>query len=141
MYNIYHDFIIKATKAEIFEAISNPKDLNNWWTKKCSGKPELNAEYNLFFSEKDNWFGKVSICDLNSSFHIKMTKTDEDWRPTSFGFDLEEAKSGTLVKFSHTNWKECNPHFKHTSFCWAILLNGLKQYVEKGIILPFEKRG
>ncbi len=46
-FNIYHDLVIKASLQEVFNAISQPEDLNNWWTKKCSGTPELNAEYNL----------------------------------------------------------------------------------------------
>jgi hypothetical protein len=69
-----------------------------------------------------------------------MTKSDLDWDETTFGFDLEETNNGTLVKFSHMNWPNCNDHFRTASFCWAMLLNGLKNYIEKGIILPFEER-
>lgn len=48
------------------------------------------------------------------------------------------------VNFSHVNWAEANDHFKHSSFCWALLLNGLKNYLEdnyleNGIIIPFKK--
>jgi hypothetical protein len=69
-----------------------------------------------------------------------MTKSDPDWDATTFGFDLEEVDKGTLLKFSHQNWRELNHNFKHSSFCWAMLLNGLKNYIEKGIVIPFEKR-
>lgn len=69
-----------------------------------------------------------------------MTKSDKDWNPTTFGFDLESSDKGTMVNFSHINWPEQNHHFKHSSFCWAILLNGLKNYLEKGVIIPFEER-
>ena len=34
----------------------------------------------------------VSKTSLNESFHLKMTKSDDDWNPTTFGFDLEELK-------------------------------------------------
>jgi len=53
---------------------------------------------------------------------------------------LEEVDKGTLLKFSHENWQELNHNFKHSSFCWAMLLNDLKNYLENGIIIPFEKR-
>jgi len=69
-----------------------------------------------------------------------MTKSDQDWDPTSFGFDLEDIENGVLVKFWHKGWPECNHHFRRSSFCWAMLLNGLKNYVEKGIIKPFKER-
>ena len=139
-YNILHNLVIQGTIGKVFDAVSLPNHLNNWWTLKCTGKPELGAEYNLFFTSEFDWYGKVSKCVKNESFHISMTKSDLDWHKTTFGFDLETTKTGTLVKFSHMNWPHTNEHFRTASFCWAMLLNGLKNYIEKGIILPFEER-
>ncbi len=139
-YNIYHNLLIIASPKEVFDAVSQPKHLDNWWTLKSSGKPELNATYNLNFTDDYNWFCKVLKVENNESFYLKMTKSDDDWYSTSFGFDLEKKDGGTLVKFSHVNWQKDNDHFKHSSFCWAMLLNGLKNYLEKGIIIPFKER-
>ena len=139
-FNIYHDLVIKASLHEVFDAISQPKHLNNWWTKKCEGKPELNAEYNLYFTPEYNWFGTVITCQPNQAFHIKMIKSDADWNSTTFGFNLEQLNEGVQVRFFHIDWPECNHHFRRSSFCWALLLNGLKNYLEKGIIVPFEER-
>lgn len=69
-----------------------------------------------------------------------MTVSSKDWKSTTFGITLEDSKTGTLVKFSHLGWETCNSEFRNTSFCWAILLNGLKNYLEKGIIIPFDER-
>ncbi|NNC51017.1 MAG: SRPBCC domain-containing protein [Flaviramulus sp.] len=140
-FNIYHNLLIKVAPKKVFDAISLPEHLNNWWTLKSSGKPELNSEYNLNFTDQYNWFCKVSKIKENESFHLRMTDSDKDWNPTTFGFDLELKENGTYLKFSHENWPENNDHFKHSSFCWAILLNGLKNYLEKGVIIPFEDRG
>ena len=139
-FTIYHSLIINASTKQVFDAISLPKQLNNWWTLKCTGNPILNAEYNLNFTDTYNWYGKVSSCISDKSFHIYMTKSDHDWDATTFGLELEEVDKGTLLKFSHENWQELNHNFKHSSFCWAMLLNGLKNYLENGIIIPFEKR-
>ena len=139
-YNILHNLVIQSSKREVFDTVTLPKHLNNWWTLKCTRKPELGAEYHLFFSSEYDWYGKVSQCKKDESFHITMTKSDLDWDETTFGFDLETMNDGILVKFSHVNWSNCNNHFRTASFCWAMLLNGLKNYIEKGIILPFEQR-
>lgn len=139
-YNIYHNLQIKAPAKKVFDAVSQPVHLNNWWTLKSSGKPELHSEYNLNFTDTYNWFCKVSKIIPNKSFHLKMTDADKDWNPTTFGFDLESNENGTMLKFSHVNWQNADDHFKHSSFCWALLLNGLKNYLEKGIIIPFEER-
>ncbi|UII22116.1 SRPBCC family protein [Fulvivirga ligni] len=139
-HNIYHDLVISASISEVFEAITEPDHLNNWWPKSSSGVPEMGAEYNFHFSSEYNWFGKVAHYELGKSFFIKMTKADADWNPTTFGFELEEEKGGALVKFQHTGWPSCNEHFRRSSYCWAILLKGLKDYVEKGSIVPFQDR-
>lgn len=139
-YSIFHDFSIKADVEKVFKAISEPEHLINWWPLKCSGKPELNAVCNFNFTDEYDWYGTVQSITPGKSFHIKMTKSDDDWNPTSFGFELEKSDEKVLVHFSHTGWTECNAHFKTASFCWALLLYGLKNNVEKGIIIPFEER-
>lgn len=137
---IHHDLFIKTTTKTVFEAVTLPNHLNNWWTHSCFGKPKEGAEYNFYFAPEYDWLGKVIKIKPNHAFHIKMAKSDADWAPTSFGFDLEEVEDGVQLKFSHTGWPECNHNFRRSSYCWAILLNGLKNYVEKGIIVPFEDR-
>ena len=100
-YAIYHNFVIKAPAAKVFDAIVEPSHLVNWWPQKCTGKPELGATYNLYFTDEYNWFGEVVKCDSNKAFHVKMTQADEDWTPTAFGFDLEEIKNGIQLHFWH----------------------------------------
>ena len=140
MHHIYHDLFVKAASMPIYEAITTPKHLNNWWPLKSSGQPELGTEYSFYFTPEYDWYGEVIKSEPGKAFHIKMTRADEDWNPTSFGFDMEELEGGTQLKFWHKGWPECNHHFRRSSFCWAILLKGLKDYVEKGVIVPFEDR-
>ena len=138
--SIYHDLLINASERDVFDAISLPEHLNNWWTLKCSGKPEKGAEYNFYFAEEYDWYGVVANCEADQSFYIKIPKADADWDPTSFGFDLEEVEGGVQLRFWHKDWPACNHHFRRSSYCWAMLLNGLKNYVEKGLIIPFAER-
>lgn len=139
-YSIYHELVINAPINKIYEAITEPRHLVNWWPLRCEGKPNEGEIYNFFFTSEYDWYGKVIKSEKEKSFQIKMTKSDADWDSTSFGFDLEQNKTNVLVNFWHIGWPECNAHFKRSSFCWAILLNGLKNYLEKGIIVPFEER-
>jgi uncharacterized protein YndB with AHSA1/START domain len=140
MYSIYHDLVISASKEKVFEGFTSPIHLNNWWALKSSGNPVLDSEYNLNFTDEYNWFCKVSKVQANKHFYLIMTTSSEDWQNTTFGIELEELKNGTLLKFSHLGWRDCNAEFRNSSFCWAILLNGLKKYLEEGLIIPFSKR-
>ena len=138
--HIFHDLVIKATQKEVFDAVSLPEHLNNWWTLSCEGLRQKAAIYNFYFAPEYNWFGEVITCKPNSAFHIKMTKADADWNPTSFGFDIEEHESGVRLQFWHKNWPHCNAHFRHSSYCWAMLLSNLRNYLEKSVIVPFVER-
>lgn len=139
-YAIYHNLVINTSPEQVFKAVSEPEHLNNWWTLKSSGKAELDQEYNLNFTDAYNWYCKVSELKRNTSIHFKMTESDEDWAPTIFGFDLEKIEKGTYLRFSHRNWQQTNDHFKIASFCWAMLMNSLKNYLEKGVVIPFQER-
>lgn len=130
-FNIYHDLVIKASLQEVFNAISKPEQLNSWWTEKCTGKPELNAEYNLYFTPEYDWYGKVITCQPNQAFHIKMTKSDADWNSTTFGFNLEELNEGVQVRFFHIDWPECNHHFRHSSFLLGIITKRIEKLFRK----------
>lgn len=140
MADILFDITIQATREKVFESFCLPEHLDNWWTLKSSGSPELGNIYNLNFTDQYNWFGEVSDVVPNERFYLKMTQSDPDWDPTTFGIELEEKAQSTLLKFSHANWPTNNHHFRHSAFCWAQLLNGLKNYIEKGVVIPFENR-
>ena len=139
-FGIYHDLTIYASIEKVFEAVSEPKHLVNWWPLKCTGKPELGATYNFYFTPKYDWYGKVNGIIINQTFSVKMTKSDLDWDATIFGFDMTEENGSVYLRFTHLGWPECNAHYRIASFCWAMLLKGLKDYLEKGIVVPFEDR-
>ena len=140
MADIFFDILIHASPQKVFNSFCMPEHLDNWWTLKSSGRPEQDAAYNLNFTDTYNWFAKVDEVIPNERFYLKMTSSDPDWDPTTFGITLEAKGNDTLLKFSHKNWPENNHHYRHSAFCWAQLLNGLKNYVENGIVIPFEDR-
>ena len=140
MYDMLHDLEIKSNAEKVFDCITFPKHLNNWWTKEASGKAELNHEYRLYFTPEYDWRAQITSIKDSEYVNFLMTSSDEDWASTNFGFKLSPTKQGTLLSFYHKNWKNQNPHFRRTNYCWALLLKGLKDYCENGIIVAFEER-
>lgn len=140
MYDILHDLTIKAPASKIFAAISEPEHLNNWWTKKCKGQAKLSEEYRLYFTAEYDWYARVSICEPNRHFELQMTKSDEDWNPTRFGFVLEETSAGIRVSHYHKGWLSQNHHYRRSNYSWAQLLRLLKNYVETGEVVEYMHR-
>ncbi len=137
---IYHDLLIEAPIEKVFAAVTEAQELEKWWPKRCTGEPRLFTQYNFFFGEPYDWYGEVVDLIPNQRFVIRMTEADDDWKGTRFGFELREQDSKVRLSFHHTGWRECNEHFRYSSFCWAMLLNGLKNYTKKGKVVPFEER-
>jgi hypothetical protein len=140
MHTIYHQLKINAAACTIFKAISDPTHLVHWWPLTCTGSPIENGTYNYFFGEPYDWWALVSKCTINEVIEFKMTKADEEWMPTSFGYIITPQEDGCILKFYHSGWAAQSEHYCIASFCWAMLLNGLKQYIEQGVVIPFEKR-
>jgi len=141
MYNILHDFQINVSKHRVFEAVSLPNNLNNWWTLRCSGTLELDSVYNLYFSDEYNWYAEISLLKHDEQIEFKMTKATKEWLPTRFGFILTEiTPNQTYIQFYHADWQNADKEYRISNYCWGNLLRQLKKYLEKGTITPFKER-
>ncbi len=140
MPTIYHQFTVSARPPKVFEAFTSLKGLNNWWTLKCSGQQQLGADYNFYFGPEYDWHAEVINMVPDQEFTWLMKEAMDDWKSTEVGFKLIKIGDLTRVNFFHKGWKEESDHFAITNFCWGQLLAGLKNYVEKGVAIPFEKR-
>lgn len=139
-YEILHDLNIDCSPSMLYDAISIPGKLENWWPQTCTGKPELRAKYHFDFGPAYQWMGEVCEITPNSLFAIEMLDCDDDWMHTIFRFRISATDEGCRLTFEHEGWKSNESHFRHTSFCWALLLKGLKDYCENGTVIPFSQR-
>ncbi|MBB4805775.1 uncharacterized protein YndB with AHSA1/START domain [Chryseobacterium defluvii] len=139
-FSILHDLEVDATLENVFQMVSVPEFLNEWWTHFSSGNPGPDSEYTFEFSEEYIWKGKVSKFDPPFEMEYVMAEAHADWVGTKVGFILKEAGNRTGISFYHTGWKDTNEHFRQTSFCWAMYLRILKKFVEEGLHIPYSER-
>lgn len=140
MADIFHQFPIKASGQEVFEAFSTPSGLDVRWTKQSAGKPVEGAEYKLWFGPPYDWRAVVSRCIPDREFEFMLTHADEDWQGTCVGFVLEEQYGLTQLRFHHTGWPKLNEHYCISNCCWAAYLRLLRRYLEHGEVVPYEDR-
>ena len=140
MADLFHHFPIKARAEDVFRAVSSPSGLDAWWAKRSFGSAELGTVFELGFGPGYGWKALVSRCVPNAEFELELVEADGDWTGTRIGFDLEERDGVTHMRFAHTGWSEANEHFRVSSFCWAMYLRLLKRFVERGEIVPYERR-
>lgn len=139
MPDIFHNFLIKVSPDRVFDAISTPRGLDAWWTKKSSGRPAEAEEYELWFDPQHDWRARVTKCVVPSEFELQILNADPDWNNTRVGFHLHGAQT-TSVCFRHTGWPLPNEHWRVSCYCWAMYLRILRRHLELGEAVPYENR-
>ena len=140
MADILQDFPIQALPGAVFYAVSQPALLDEWWTMRSTGKPEVGAVYELDFGPDYLWRAVVTKCMPGEAFELRLTDADADWTNTIVGFELVPDKFGTHVRFYHRDWPEANEHYRTSCHCWALYLRILRRYLEHGEQVPHDQR-
>jgi len=138
--DVFHDFPIKASLEKVFQSVSTPPGLDQWWTKTSRGEPAEGAEYELGFGPGYDWRGRVTRCVPNTDFELELVHADGDWIGSRVGVHLEERDGKTWVQFWHKGWPSVNEHYRISNCCWAMYLRVLRRYLEHGETVPYEDR-
>jgi uncharacterized protein YndB with AHSA1/START domain len=140
MPTIFHDLYIETSSDKVFEGISAPALLDEWWTNQCKGEVKTGSEYELYFTPEYIWKATVTNCIPGKEFELTVHDSDNDWDGTKVGFIVEPKANGTKLQFYHQDWKEANEHFRVSSYCWATYLRILKRFLENGERVAYDKR-
>jgi uncharacterized protein YndB with AHSA1/START domain len=141
MHDILHDFPVSAPIAQVFDAVSTPAGLDQWWTLESAGQPREGTIFELDFGPRYLWKAMVTHSDPPALFELKLEDSTPDWLGTHVRFELSDSGGKqTGVRFSHTGWAEVTEHYRISCFCWAMYLRLMKRAVEHGEFVPYEKR-
>jgi len=140
MADIVFEFPVSVPIERVFESVSSPAMLDQWWTKSAAGSPRLGEEYELAFGPGYDWRARVTQCEPPTSFELEMTKADADWMGTRLTIQLSKVAGGTNVAFSHSGWPNANQHYRASCYCWAMYLRVMKRFLESGEVVPYDER-
>jgi uncharacterized protein YndB with AHSA1/START domain len=140
MADILQDFPIKVPASRVFRAVSDPAELDQWWTVSSAGDPRLGADYRLIFGPEYDWKARVARCTPDKEFEFELTRADSEWLGTRVGFQLEDNGNVTQVRFHHLGWPTESEHYRISCHCWAMYLRILRRYLEHGETVPYERR-
>ena len=141
MADIHHSLIIETPANDVFDAVTTPNGLDNWYTLSSQGVPESGSLYHFNFGPDHQWKAIVTRCVESQEIAMKFVRADADWMGTEIYFKLEEEQGiRTHLTFSHKGWAAPTSHFQRSSYCWAMYLRILKRFLEKGEVVPFGDR-
>jgi len=128
----------KYTKEEMFNAISKPSGLEEWWATKAEG---INEEGETLFLTFDNLTTlKFKYDEIIPNDKLVLTCFDsfKSWDKTQLVFEIIEKDNQAFLTQTHQN---INPHdiesLTYFSSKWTVYLLSLKQYLETGAGTPY----
>ena len=139
MPSIKHYLIIKPPTEIVYTALSKTEGLCGWWTTAAKTDEHIGGIAEFIFGER--YYNKMKITNLlnNKKVEWKCLEGDKEWIGTTFLFDLEEKDGGTILRFSHNNWKEETDFFASCNYNWGYYMKSLKQLCETGKGTPFNE--
>lgn len=142
MNKILHQITIEESSDKVFEAIVNEQALKSWWTVDVEATPEVGSIALFGFFDRSTIF-KMKIEELKPGEFVKWSCVDgpDEWIGTELTFNFEASdEGGTIVQFSHHNWKETCGQYPVCNTTWGALMFHLKDHVENGTVNPFFKQ-
>ena len=135
--HIRHRIGIKAPIANVYRAISTVEGVASWWTREVTGDSEVGRLMHVRFlnthgAEVGSMKIQVASLELDRHVHWQFESGPAEWIGTDVTFDLKQEGEYTIVRFSHSNWREAVEFTDHCSMKWATFLLSLKQLVEDG---------
>lgn len=133
MAEILHELIIKTSPTKVYQALTDPKGLANWWTRHVQAEPRTNSIAQFTFDHGQTTL-RMKILRLlpNKMVVWHCVGGLSEWEDTQIYFELEPSKDSTRLLFSQRGWKRTTGTFPKCNFDWARYLLSLRAYLEKG---------
>lgn len=132
---IRHYVVIKNTPEKIFDAITTEEGLKGWWATQAIALPEVGF-VNLFTFGKYRHEFKVTTLVPGQKVEWGCLNSIDEWIGTTISFDLEQRGGNTILRFSHSGWREITDTFAKCNYDWAQFIKSLKLLCETGTGAP-----
>jgi len=136
--SIKHYLVIKSSAEVIYKALTEQNGLASWWTDDTTAKPVKGFTIDFIFGEA--YHNKMLITNLVADKIVawECTLGDPEWIGTKFKFSIEPREENTVLRFTHSDWREETNFFASCNYHWGYYLRSLKLYCETGEGTPFQ---
>jgi uncharacterized protein YndB with AHSA1/START domain len=134
--DIIHRIGIEAPPDRVYRALATRSGLINWWTWHVTGEPAPGTIIQFRFADNGP---RMKVLELSPGSRVTWQCVDgpRDWIGTEISFELAHGDRETIVRFSHTGWRESGEFMAHCNCKWAYFLMSLKAWVEDGRGTPY----
>ena len=127
MPDIKHAIQIAATPERVYPLVATADGLGLWWAEDITepaGAVELG-----FFNRTTVYRLRLTV-EQPPARAEWLCESGDEWRGTSVSFHMEATKTGTLLRFAHSNWMVETDYFVSCNTTWGELMFRLKAVAE-----------
>ena len=131
---IRHYLAISASPERIYEALTTPAGVRNWWTRDADLDGQAGGEGQFRFHAGKS-VKRMRIDDLQPARRVVWTVMDcflPPWIGTKIVFELTAEGERTVLRFGHDGFAEADDVYALTTTGWAYYLVSLQQYLQTG---------
>jgi len=142
MADIVHRVGIRATPAQVYDAVATAEGVAGWWTRETTGQSRVGETITVRFrdhgaeTEKGRMDLEVVTLSPDAEVTWRVRGGPPEWLGTDITFTLTRDGDYTVVLFGHRNWRETAEFMAHCSMKWATFLLSLRALVETGAGAP-----
>jgi uncharacterized protein YndB with AHSA1/START domain len=131
MAEIKHQIQINAVPAKVYDAIATETGLRGWWTADSHADTKVGGKAEFGFDKRGMVF-RMNIEKLDRDTRLVWSCHGDhpEWNGTLLTWDLNPSNDGTILRFTHSNWKSISDFCATCNSTWGELMYRLKDYVE-----------
>ncbi len=134
MSEIMHLIKIRAAQGKVYQAVSTPEGIRNWWTRDAALDPQIGGAGEFgFYGHR--MVIKVKVAELAPPAHVAwdaVSSTGGAFDGTTISFDLKSEDDITSLLFAHRGFKAGANNIASATTRWGFYLLSLKRYLETG---------
>lgn len=136
MPDIMHLLKIKATPEQVYDALTTPEGIRNWWTRDAKLDHQIGGAGEFRFPYSGATYSTtIHIAELLPPRRITWTVTTSfrpEWIGTTIIFNLRPEADLTVLSFAHRGFPEPDENYALCTTGWAYYLVSLQQYLQTG---------
>jgi uncharacterized protein YndB with AHSA1/START domain len=127
MPDIKHMLQISATPEQVYSLAATAAGFKQWWAEDVE---EPGGTVDLGFFKRDTTYRLRRVTERPPTHVEWICETGNEWGGTRIAFQIEPAKSGVLLRFTHAGWRAETDFFTSCNTTWGELMFRLKGSAE-----------
>jgi uncharacterized protein YndB with AHSA1/START domain len=130
---INHQIGVKASPEVIYQTLTEPKKIAQWWTETRGDGTEVGDTLEFWFGEFCQKFNVKALQPGKLvSWKAPTGQGADEWEGTEITFNISTDDKQTYIWFRHSGWRENSDFHAHCSMKWATFMLSLKDLLETG---------